>query len=96
MNRYSIPTDPTAARGLSARLSEAVEHGDPRATHRAILCAQQRGDWQEAERLTAHFYAQHPELTGAATRPDERARAAAAAVAALPLGERINGRPAAS
>jgi hypothetical protein len=66
---------------LAQRLSAAIEAGDPVVTDRAIRLARNRGDWQEAERLTADYL----RITGQ-TRPEPRD--VAAVVARVPLTER--------
>lgn len=70
--------------GTARRIQEAISAGDARATDRAIRCAKNRGDWEEAERLTAEFL----RLRGLA---QTGVRDRAAALATLPLGERITG-----
>lgn len=94
MNRYAhnTPASPTFT-GLASRLSDAIEAGDPVVTDRAIRLARNRGDWQEAERLTADFLRITGQSTDAPAGPRSSApRDQAAVLATIPLDERIGRR----
>lgn len=72
---------------LAQRLSAAIEAGDPVVTDRAIRLARNRGDHAEAERLTADYW----RLQGSGSGPLSAAHRRAAALATIPLDERIGG-----
>lgn len=83
------PAENSRFPNLAQRLSAAIEAGDPVVTDRAIRLARNRGDWQEAERLTADFL----RITGQSSAPADAAlpspRDRAAVLARLPLIERV-------
>lgn len=86
MNRYAHTPSPNPDfTALSQRLSAAIDAGDPVVTDRAIRLARNRGDHAEAERLTAEYW----RIQGSANGPENGAQTRAAALAGIPLDERI-------
>lgn len=89
MNR---PADQSRFPHLATRLAERIAAGDPVVTDRAIRLARNRGDWEEAERLTADFLRiTRLTVSAPAEAPPAAPRDLAAVLARLPLQEREGG-----
>lgn len=89
LRTMNFPADKSRFPNLAQRLSAAISAGDAVVTDRAIRLARNRGDWREAERLTADFLRITGQSSAPASPPLPAPRDRAAVLATIALEERI-------